>query len=99
MRIRLVTVGVATIVLAIVGVVLVVVPGQSASFGWFAYQAVGDFGFVGGLPIMPVAQRWGWALIAVAAVISAFATGWVLGGRRERRRTIGGRAEGEAAVE
>ncbi|MFB6612088.1 hypothetical protein ACFCVO_17325 [Agromyces sp. NPDC056379] len=37
--------------LAVLGLVLVLLPGPTATFGWFAYQPVGDFGFVGGAPL------------------------------------------------
>lgn len=72
--------------LALLGLILVLLPGPTATFGWFAYQPVADFGFVGGMPFFPASRLWGMGLLAIAAVAGAFATGWVLGkgsGRRE----------------
>ncbi|MEF3403532.1 hypothetical protein [Agromyces sp. CCNWLW203] len=68
--------------LAVLGLVLVLLPGPTATFGWFAYQPLGDFGFVGGAPFVPASRLWGMGIIAIAAVIAAFVVGWVLGKRR-----------------
>ena len=68
--------------LAVLGLVLVLLPGPPATFGWFAYQPLGDFGFVGGAPFVPASRLWGIGILAVAAVIGAFVVGWVLGKRR-----------------
>ena len=68
--------------LAVLGLVLVLLPGPTATFGWFAYQPVGDFGFVGGAPFIPAPRLLGMGVLAVAAVIAAFILGWVLGKRR-----------------
>ena len=64
--------------LAVLGLVLVLIPGPTATFGWFAYQPVGDFGFVGGAPFVPASRLWGMGILAIA-VIGAFVLGWVLG--------------------
>ena len=40
---------------------------------------MGDFGFVGGAPFIPASQLWGMGILAMAAVIGAFVTGWALG--------------------
>ncbi|RXZ51218.1 hypothetical protein ESP57_05465 [Agromyces fucosus] len=68
--------------LAVLGLVLVLLPGPTATFGWFAYQPVGDFGFVGGAPFVPASKLWGMGILAIAAVLAAFVVGWVLGKRR-----------------
>ena len=68
--------------LAVLGLILVLLPGPTATFGWFAYQPVGDFGFVGGAPFVPASRLWGMGILAIAAVIAAFVLGWVLGKRR-----------------
>lgn len=68
--------------LAVLGLVLVLLPGPTATFGWFAYQPVADFGFVGGAPFVPASRLWGMGILAIAAVIAAFVVGWVLGKRR-----------------
>ncbi len=73
------------VALAVLGLVLVLLPGSTASFGWFAYQPVGDFGFVGGAPFVPSSRLWGLGIIAIAAVIGAFVTGWIVGKGRGRR--------------
>jgi hypothetical protein len=73
--------------LAVLGLVLVLLPGPTASFGWFAYQPVGDFGFVGGAPFVPASRLWGMGILAIAAVIGAFVTGWVLGKGRGRHES------------
>ena len=65
--------------LAVLGLVLVLIPGPTATFGWFAYQPVGDFGFVGGAPFVPASRLWGMGILAIAVVIGAFVLGWVLG--------------------
>jgi hypothetical protein len=65
--------------LAVLGLVLVLLPGPTSTFGWFAYQPVGDFGFVGGAPFVPASRLWGMGILAIAAVIGAFVLGWVLG--------------------
>ena len=66
--------------LAILGLVLVLLPGPTTTtFGWFAYQPVGDFGFIGGAPFVPASRLWGMGILAIAAVIGAFVFGWVLG--------------------
>ena len=73
--------------LAVLGLVLVLLPGQTPSFGWFAYQPMGDFGFVGGTPFVPASRLWGMGLLALAAAVGAFVTGWILGKRRGRRES------------
>lgn len=75
-------------VLALLGIVLILIPGPTGSFGWFAHQPAGDFGFVGGASLMPAARLWGLTLLAVAAAIGAFVTGWVLGNRRGRSGAV-----------
>ncbi|MDF0512490.1 hypothetical protein PX701_02535 [Agromyces sp. H3Y2-19a] len=74
-------------VLAVLGLVLVLLPGPTASFGWYAYQPMGDFGFIGGVPFVPASWLWGLGILAIAAVIGAFVTGWVLGNGRGRRES------------
>lgn len=74
-------------VLAVLGLVLVSIPDPTASLGWFAYQPVGDFGFVGGTPFLPASRLWGFGLLVTAAVIGAFVTGWVLGTARGRKES------------
>ncbi len=91
MRTGLVAMGVGAAVLAIVGVVLILLPASSASFGWFAYQPVADFGFVGGLSPVPPARIWGIALLVIAMALGAFATGWALGSARTRKLERSGR--------
>lgn len=73
--------------LAVLGLVLVLLPGPTATFGWFAYQPVSDFGFVGGAPFVPASRLWGMGILAIAAVIAAFVLGWVLGKRRCREES------------
>lgn len=82
MKTGLVTIIIGAVALAVLGLVLVLLPGPTASFGWFAYQPVADFGFVGGTPFVPASRLWGLGILAIAAVIGAFVTGWVLGNRR-----------------
>lgn len=72
---RAIIIGAGT--LATLGLVLVLLPGTT--FGWFAYQPVGGFGFVGGAPFVPASRLWGMGILAIAAVIAAFVLGWVLG--------------------
>lgn len=86
MKTRLAAIGVGAGALAVVGLVLILLPAPNPSFGWFAYQPVGDFGFVGGAPFVPPSRLWGIGILATAAVIGAFVTGWLLGNRRGRRR-------------
>jgi heme/copper-type cytochrome/quinol oxidase subunit 1 len=92
MKTGLVAMGVGAGVLAIVGVVLILLPASSASFGWFAYQPVADFGFVGGLSPVPPAHIWGIALLVIAMALGAFAAGWALGSARTRKLERSGRA-------
>jgi hypothetical protein len=73
--------------LAVLGLVLILLPGPTAPLGWFAYQAVGDFGFVGGAPFVPVSRLWGMGILAIAAVIGAFVAGWVVGNGRGRHQS------------
>ncbi|WP_350348344.1 hypothetical protein ABIQ69_17185 [Agromyces sp. G08B096] len=79
MKTGLVAMGIGAGVLALLGLVLTLFPGPSATFGWFAYQPMGDFGFVGGMPFVPTTRLWGLGLIAVALVIGAFVAGWAVG--------------------
>ena len=87
MKTRLVAIGIGAGALAVVGLVLILLPAPSPSFGWFAYQPVGDFGFVGGAPFVPASRLWGIGILATAVVIGAFVTGWVLGSGRGRRES------------
>ncbi|GAA1760036.1 hypothetical protein [Agromyces humatus] len=87
MKTGLAAIVIGAVALAVLGLVLVLLPGPTASFGWFAYQPVGDFGFVGGAPFVPASRLWGLGILAIAAVIGAFATGWVLGKGRGRRES------------
>ncbi|MDQ0894638.1 hypothetical protein [Agromyces ramosus] len=87
MKIGLAAIIIGAGALAVLGLVLMLLPGPTDSFGWFAYQPVGDFGFVGGAPLVPASRLWGLGVLAVAAAIGAFVAGWVLGkgrGRQER---------------
>ena len=72
---------VAGALLAGVGIVLAVLP-QPQSFGWFAYQPMADAISFGGAQLIPDSRLWGWALIVVAALLAAFAGGWMLGSQR-----------------
>ena len=74
---RAIIIGAGT--LATLGLVLVLLPGPTATFGWFAFQPVGDFGFVGGAPFVPASRLWGMGILAIAAVIAALVLGWVQG--------------------
>lgn len=80
-----ITIGVGAF--AVVGLVLVLLPAPAVSGGWFAYQPMGDFGFVGGAPFVPASRLWGMGILAIAAVVGAFVTGWVLGKVRGRRES------------
>lgn len=87
MKTGLVAIIIGAVVLAVLGLVVVLIPGPTDSFGWFAYQPVGDFGFVGGAPFVPASRLWGVGILAIAAVIGAFVTGWVLGKGRGRQES------------
>lgn len=87
MKTGLVAIIIGAVVLAVLGLVVVLIPGPTDSFGWFAYQPVGDFGFVGGAPFVPASRLWGLGILAIAAVIGAFVTGWVLGKGRGRQES------------
>jgi Mn2+/Fe2+ NRAMP family transporter len=76
--------------LAVLGIVLILLPSAPASFGWFAYQPVGDFGFVGGASFVPASRLWGSGILAIAAVVGAFVAGWVLGTGQGRRQSRSG---------
>lgn len=83
--------GVGAAVLATLGIVLILLPAPTASFGWFAYQPLADFGFVGGLSPVPAARIWGVALLVIAVAAGAFAAGWALGSARTRKLEQSGR--------
>jgi hypothetical protein len=87
MKTGLAAITIGAVALAVLGLVLVLIPGPTDSFGWFAYQPVGDFGFVGGAPFVPASRLWGLGILAIAAVIGAFVTGWVLGKGRGRQES------------
>ena len=76
--------------LAVLGLVLIFLPGPTAPVGWFVFQPVADFGFVGGAPFVPVSRLWGTGILAIAAVIGAFVAGWVVGNGRGRRQSGSG---------
>jgi len=84
MKIGLAAMGVGAAVLATAGVVLILLPVPSASFGWFAYQPLADFGFAGRSPVPPE-RIWGIALLLLAVAVGAFAAGWALGSARTRK--------------
>ncbi|MFK4728816.1 hypothetical protein ROT00_03945 [Agromyces mediolanus] len=92
MKIGLAAMGIGAGVLATLGVVLVLLPAPSASFGWFAYQRIADFGFVGGWPPVAPERIWGIVLLALALALGAFTTGWALGSARARKRERSARA-------
>ncbi|GAA2443224.1 hypothetical protein [Agromyces soli] len=85
MKIGLAAMGVGAAALATAGVVLILLPAPSASFGWFAYQPLADFGFVGGLSPVSPERIWGVALLVLAVAVGAFAAGWALGSARTRK--------------
>lgn len=85
MKTGLAAIIIGAVALAIVGLVLMLLPGPTDSFGWFADQPVSDFGFVGGAMFVPASRLWGLGVLAIAAVIGAFVTGWVLGKGRGRQ--------------
>lgn len=76
--------------LAVLGLVLILLPGPTAPLEWFAYQPVGDFGFVGGAPFIPVSRLWGIGILAIAAVIGVFVAGWIVGNGRGRHQSGSG---------
>lgn len=87
MKTGLAAIIIGAVALAVLGLVLVLIPGPTDSLGWFAYQPVGDFGFVGGAPFVPASRLWGLGILAIAAVIGAFLTGWVLRKGRGRQQS------------
>jgi hypothetical protein len=72
----------------VIGVVLIPLPDNSASFGWFAYAPLNDTVFVPPSGILTPRSKLGilWALIGVALL--AFGSGWAFGLRQTvpRRR-------------
>jgi drug/metabolite transporter (DMT)-like permease len=70
----------------VIGVVLILLPDNSASFGWFAYAPLNDTVFVPPSGILTPRSQLGilWALIGVALL--AFGSGWAFGLRQPAPR-------------
>ncbi|TFB87262.1 hypothetical protein E3O44_09050 [Cryobacterium algoricola] len=70
---------------ALIGIVLLLLPGNQASFGWFAYAPLSDSTFLppGGL-LSPHSQI-GIVVLIVGLVVLAFGAGWMLGLRHTAR--------------
>ncbi|TFD04842.1 hypothetical protein E3T25_04830 [Cryobacterium sandaracinum] len=69
-------------VAAVIGLVLLLVPSDQASFGWFAYAPLSNTTFSPiGLQLSPRSQI-GIALFIVGLAVLAFGAGWMLGQRQ-----------------
>lgn len=69
-------------VAAVTGLVLVLMPSDQASFGWFAYAPLSNTTFSPiGLQLSPRSQI-GIALFIVGVAAPAFGAGWMLGQRQ-----------------
>ncbi|TFB54221.1 hypothetical protein [Cryobacterium sp. Sr3] len=69
-------------VAAVIGLVLLLVPSDQASFGWFAYAPLSNTTFSPiGLQLSPRSQV-GIALFIVGLAVLAFGAGWMLGQRQ-----------------
>ena len=69
-------------VAAVIGLVLVLVPSDQTSFGWFAYAPLSNTTFSPiGLQLSPRSQI-GIALFIVGLVVLAFGASWMLGQRQ-----------------
>ena len=69
-------------VTALVGLVLFLLPGGSASFGWFAYAPLSNTTFLpSGVLLTPQSQI-GIVLLIIGLALLAFGAGWVLGQRQ-----------------
>jgi heme/copper-type cytochrome/quinol oxidase subunit 1 len=69
-------------VAAVIGLVLLLVPSDQASFGWFAYVSLSDTTFSPiGLQLSPRSQI-GIALFIVGLAVLAFGAGWMLSQRQ-----------------
>lgn len=73
-------------VAAAIGLVLLLVPSDQASFGWFAYAPLSNTTFSPiGLQLSPRSQI-GIALFLVGLAVLAFGAGWMLGQRQAARQ-------------
>jgi heme/copper-type cytochrome/quinol oxidase subunit 1 len=69
-------------VAAVIGLMLLLVPSDQASFGWFAYAPLSNTTFSPiGLQLSPRSQI-GIALFIVGLAVLAFGAGWMLGQRQ-----------------
>ena len=67
---------------AVIGLVLILMPSDQASFGWFAYAPLSDTTFSPiGLQLSPRSQI-GIALFVIGLAVLAFGAGWMLGQRQ-----------------
>ena len=67
---------------AVIGLVLILMPSDQASFGWFAYAPLSDTTFSPiGLHFFPRSQI-GIALFVIGLAVLAFGAGWMLGQRQ-----------------
>ena len=68
-------------VAAVIGVVLLLVPGEQASFGWFAYQPLSNTTFIPSGELLTPLRQIGIALLAVGVASLSFGAGWMFGRR------------------
>ncbi|TFC15157.1 hypothetical protein [Cryobacterium sp. MDB2-10] len=69
-------------VAVVIGLVLLLAPGDQASFGWFAYAPLSNTTFSPiGLQLSPRSQI-GIAMFVVGLAVLAFGAGWMLGQRQ-----------------
>ncbi|MDY7541745.1 MULTISPECIES: hypothetical protein [unclassified Cryobacterium] len=74
-------------VAAAIGLVLLLLPSNQASFGWYAYAPLGDSTFFPPAGLLSPQSQIGMVVFIVGLVALAFGAGWMLGLRNAASRS------------
>ncbi|TFV99668.1 hypothetical protein [Orlajensenia leifsoniae] len=73
-------VGIAGAVVALIGMIALLIPAPTASFGWVAYQPLAETVFLPS-PLPTPTAIWGALAITVGLIVVAFSAGFLVGRR------------------
>ncbi|MDY7529364.1 MULTISPECIES: hypothetical protein [unclassified Cryobacterium] len=73
-------------VAAVIGLVLLLLPSNQASFGWYAYAPLSDSTFLPPGGLFSPQNQIGMVVFIVGLVVLAFGAGWMLGQHHDARR-------------